>query len=469
MEAHGGTLPRMSGRRLVLPLLVLGVGVGCTPRHVTGPAAGGTATHASVSIGECGYTSSRRGQLRPPAIDVSRNVVAAPPVTLGAPVSTSVGIDKEVIRRYIRMHLSKIEYCYQKQLLVKPALTGTIVVSFNIDAGGRVTQLVARQSLDKDVDKCVLTVLAAIQFPRPAGGGIVNVTSYPFTFRPANASDPLEGIDDDAPPDQEIEPPDLAATLLPAHLTAHRGALAACVERHPFTSLVEFELDITEDGRVTEARPQSYESEPAVKCVTATLEALHIPSAEEISLSCTVGLWSRVAVPPEDRDTVSLEAEGELPDIYSRDDIAPVLEIEDDVRMARVWDLFELLDDDSLFTGAILAVQDDKDWHTLTPVGEGSRHPVSVLVLPKEIRVGFENSEAPFKTVKNLDELTAALRALRAEPDLTFPMGIEIALDENLSYHDLVGAVRAAQLAGYLDIYPTRPINLSVTLDPDGT
>jgi hypothetical protein len=31
----------------------------------------------------------------------------------------------------------------------------------------------------------VAGIIRSIQFPKPAGGGIVNVTSYPFTFRPA--------------------------------------------------------------------------------------------------------------------------------------------------------------------------------------------------------------------------------------------------------------------------------------------
>jgi hypothetical protein len=100
--------------------------------------------------------------------------------------ATAVGdLDKNTIRRYVRQKLSQIEYCYQKQLTVKPSLAGTVNTQFTIDGNGRVIASKAAGLGDGEVEGCVAGVIRSIQFPKPAGGGIVNVTSYPFTFRPA--------------------------------------------------------------------------------------------------------------------------------------------------------------------------------------------------------------------------------------------------------------------------------------------
>jgi hypothetical protein len=37
---------------------------------------------------------------------------------------------------------------------------------------------------DSDVENCVADAIRSIQFPKPTGGGFVNVT-YPFTFKAA--------------------------------------------------------------------------------------------------------------------------------------------------------------------------------------------------------------------------------------------------------------------------------------------
>src|SRR5262249_62019335 len=86
-------------------------------------------------------------------------------------------------RRSVRQKLPLITSCYEKQLVPKPSLAGTVVTAFTIDGNGRVIAVRAGGMGNADVENCVADIIKSIQFPKPTGGGIVNVTSYPFSFR----------------------------------------------------------------------------------------------------------------------------------------------------------------------------------------------------------------------------------------------------------------------------------------------
>ena len=88
------------------------------------------------------------------------------------------GLDKQIIRRYIKRNIDKIKYCYEKELLAKPGLEGSVRVSFFITPTGTVQSSVGA-GFDATVANCVAEVVGAIQFPKPNGGVQVN---YPFTF-----------------------------------------------------------------------------------------------------------------------------------------------------------------------------------------------------------------------------------------------------------------------------------------------
>ncbi|HEX5060430.1 MAG TPA: AgmX/PglI C-terminal domain-containing protein [Kofleriaceae bacterium] len=92
------------------------------------------------------------------------------------------GLDKSIIRRYIKRNIDKIKYCYEKQLLAKPGLEGTVSVSFFITPAGSVTSSTGA-GVDPTVANCVADVVSTIEFPRPDGGGVQ--VNYPFTFHPA--------------------------------------------------------------------------------------------------------------------------------------------------------------------------------------------------------------------------------------------------------------------------------------------
>ncbi|MEP6865346.1 MAG: AgmX/PglI C-terminal domain-containing protein [Deltaproteobacteria bacterium] len=107
---------------------------------------------------------------------------AVPTVSIGQPNSQG-DLDKAIIRRYIKRNIQKIQYCYEKQLLAKPGLAGTVSTQFFISPNGNVTASNG-SGVDPEVANCVADVIHGIEFPKPKGGGGVQV-NYPFTFRPA--------------------------------------------------------------------------------------------------------------------------------------------------------------------------------------------------------------------------------------------------------------------------------------------
>jgi hypothetical protein len=106
-----------------------------------------------------------------------------PTVSVGQPQATG-DLDKAIIRRYIKRNIQKLEYCYEKQLLAKPTLKGTVTATFEIASSGLVTSSTA-EGVDPEVSECIAAVIKDIEFPKPKGGGVVEV-KYPLTFRPAD-------------------------------------------------------------------------------------------------------------------------------------------------------------------------------------------------------------------------------------------------------------------------------------------
>jgi pSer/pThr/pTyr-binding forkhead associated (FHA) protein len=106
---------------------------------------------------------------------------SVPQVRIGQP--SAVGdLDKAIIRRYIKRNIDKITYCYEKELLATPGLTGTVTTQFFISPNGTVSAANA-SGVNGAVASCVASVIKAIEFPKPKGGGGVQV-NYPFNFRP---------------------------------------------------------------------------------------------------------------------------------------------------------------------------------------------------------------------------------------------------------------------------------------------
>jgi hypothetical protein len=153
----------------------VGPGGGGTGWGTIGTGRYGLIGHGS-GTGEGYGTGSGRGGMR------GRKAMT-PQVRIGNASATG-DLDKNIIRRYIRRQIRRIQNCYERELLVKTSLAGTVVTQFQISPSGKVQGASAAGMGDKKVESCVAGVIRSIQFPKPKGGGYVNVR-YPFIFRAA--------------------------------------------------------------------------------------------------------------------------------------------------------------------------------------------------------------------------------------------------------------------------------------------
>ena len=93
-------------------------------------------------------------------------------------------LSREQIESVIRANLDQIVQCHQQELRPCPALASKIVVRFVIGDDGKVIQSEVKKSTlaDPKVENCMLLKIRNWKFPKPPGGGIVDVT-YPFVFQ----------------------------------------------------------------------------------------------------------------------------------------------------------------------------------------------------------------------------------------------------------------------------------------------
>ncbi len=150
-----------------------GPGGGGTGWGTIGTGRYGTIGHGSGTGSGYGVGSGRGG--------MRGRQSSVPQVRIGQPQSVG-DLDKAIIRRYIKRNIQKITYCYEKQLLARPGLEGTVGTQFFISPNGTVASSAAK-GVDDEVASCVAAVIKAIEFPKPKGGGGVQV-NYPFNFRP---------------------------------------------------------------------------------------------------------------------------------------------------------------------------------------------------------------------------------------------------------------------------------------------
>lgn len=96
-------------------------------------------------------------------------------------------LDKELIRRVIRAHLSQVRYCYQLALQEQPGLAGKIAVSFAVGAQGAVTaaEIASATARSETLEGCLLSRVRQWRFPVEKGQLGYRVT-YPFVFKPTD-------------------------------------------------------------------------------------------------------------------------------------------------------------------------------------------------------------------------------------------------------------------------------------------
>ncbi len=108
--------------------------------------------------------------------------------TSGLPYKTVIlgGMSPDIIRKILIDNIPKFRYCYQSELGQAPESSGGVVrLNFVIGASGHVSKagLSSVSSLSNNVKSCVVRVLKGIRFPRPSGGGVVEV-NQPINFYP---------------------------------------------------------------------------------------------------------------------------------------------------------------------------------------------------------------------------------------------------------------------------------------------
>lgn len=113
----------------------------------------------------------------------------SPPPSLGkvtAKAATVRGdLDADSVRSTVRAHINEVRYCHQQALRRDPKAGGRVAIQFTISADGKVRQsAVAESTLRDPADaECIAKAFRRWLFPRPEGGGSVDVT-YPFALDP---------------------------------------------------------------------------------------------------------------------------------------------------------------------------------------------------------------------------------------------------------------------------------------------
>lgn len=94
-------------------------------------------------------------------------------------------LDEDIIRRIVRAHINEIRHCYNQLLTDDPKASGRVEVQFKISPDGDVPVAVIGESTidDEALLGCMATAVKRWKFPKPRGGGKVQVT-YPFVLSP---------------------------------------------------------------------------------------------------------------------------------------------------------------------------------------------------------------------------------------------------------------------------------------------
>lgn len=105
------------------------------------------------------------------------------PTITGSVAHVRGSLDKDIIRRVVRLHMNEVKYCYDQELVKKSSLDGRIAVQFVISPLGQVLSSVLQSTTMNNlhVEKCVVDAVKRWAFPKPDGGGIA-IVSYPFNF-----------------------------------------------------------------------------------------------------------------------------------------------------------------------------------------------------------------------------------------------------------------------------------------------
>lgn len=152
---------------------------------IKGAGMGGGGAGNTVGIGAIG-THGRGGGAGSYGNGVG-NLTGKKEVDIGISNDNAVvvgSLDKELIRQVIHRNRQQIRYCYENQLTRFPKLEGKVAIKFVISAEGSVAMASVAQSTvnNAELESCLASRFKSWTFPKPKGGGIVQVT-YPVVLK----------------------------------------------------------------------------------------------------------------------------------------------------------------------------------------------------------------------------------------------------------------------------------------------
>ena len=257
----------------------------------TGSGGTGWGTIGTGRYGTIGHGTSTGGMR-------GRNSTA-PSVSIGVP-SVNGDLDKAIIRRYIKRNIQKLEYCYEKQLLAKPGLAGTVQTQFFITPDGMVSRSDA-SGVDPDVADCVADVIRNVEFPKPRDGGVS--VNFPFTFHPGEGAAP-EPPPPPSPPPSPFRPVAPERVIVPgaaSPLRAQSDAIEACVRgRRAGTRTCSSRLDVRRQrARLRSSSPDDAELAACLHAIKIVISRSRAADEQRCGLAVGAVALDRV---PGDHD-----------------------------------------------------------------------------------------------------------------------------------------------------------------------
>lgn len=453
------------------------------------------------TIGHGGYGVGRGG--------MRGRVANVPTVSIGQP-NAQGDLDKAIIRRYIKRNINKIQYCYEKQLLSKPKIEGTIQTQFMISPSGSVSAADA-QGFDTDVATCVRDVIKSIEFPKPKGGGMVQV-NYPFTFRHNDSAATIAVAPAEPPPPPPPAAPTSSAPSLdgkqlyrPGRAKAYepgtdnplrleRDALTACLRGNPAhfgAAVVELHYG---NGAVTSAVVHGLTDDPTRDCIAeAAKHAIQPkgtpavqrcafafgeqPSTELTTLALTK-TGAQLAGKPVALDKLMAELDGAVKAVVTSTAVVSVhnpisLQVDPATPMklvAQAWGAILGADDDFVFAGLqpitlpsppVPLSSGGHRARIKSTQGHGSdeRVVLSISVTHDKVWLGVSRVNELVETT--LDGLEAKLKEYKASAFFADRTDLEIAGDDDVTFAEVKRAIDAATTAGFGDWTLARPDELA--------
>jgi hypothetical protein len=204
-----------------------------------------------------------------------------------APITVVGALEFDALQAAIEPHMSRIRYCYTRELSVDATLRGSVVIRFKIAPDGNVAWAETDStSLGQPaIEVCIEGQVEQIQFPSPSGGGHA-IVKYPFVFGSGEPVDVMRKTP--SPPTPPPRPPAVKLTLeqsVERVLRSQRDALLGCTTGSASDSgggagniLVRFM--VLGDGSVPWARTESG-SAFMQECLRAGITQLSFPLVRE--------------------------------------------------------------------------------------------------------------------------------------------------------------------------------------------